>query len=171
MDHAGRHSNTATPRQGTNREILRLLTGLKEPSWTLAAAADLVKTDAQAGGTPHRSLEDRREPVPRLADAQVSDLIYRYQGGATVNTLASHFGIHRTTVLNHLERSGISRRRSDRKLTDVLVTLAGDYYREGHSLAQTGTKFGVDAATIRREFAKHGIQVRPRRGWPPQPAN
>lgn len=146
---------------------MRLLAGLTEPSWTLSAAAELVKTVVQAGGAPRRSLADRRELAPRLTDAQVSDLIDRYQGGASVNTLASHFGIHRTTVLNHLERRGIRRRRNDRKLTDILVELAGDYYREGHSLAQTGTKFGVDAATIRREFAKRGIQVRPRRGWSP----
>jgi transposase-like protein len=51
--------------------------------------------------------------VRRLSDEQVAKLVDRYQAGATINALAKHFEIHRTTVSLHLLRQGVrdSRRR------------------------------------------------------------
>jgi len=46
----------------------------------------------------------------RLTPSEIVSLAQEYAAGATVNRLADRFGVHRTTVLMHLERQGISRR-------------------------------------------------------------
>jgi hypothetical protein len=71
----------------------------------------------------------------RLTDTGTDDLVARYEAGSTVDALAREFGIHRTTVMAHLERRGIPRR-SPRKLTDSLVTEEAQRYRGGNSLDQ-----------------------------------
>jgi len=82
-----------------------------------------------------------------------------------VRDLAQTFGAHRTTVLAHLERQGIDRRRCVRRLTDAEIETAASFYRDAHSLKTTAIQFAVDAETLRREFRKAGVDVRPRRGW------
>jgi hypothetical protein len=62
---------------------------------------------------PPRILQTQR----RLSAEQVDQLVAAYQAGKTVRELASQFDLHRTTVLAHLERQGVSRRASRRKLT------------------------------------------------------
>jgi AraC-like DNA-binding protein len=79
--------------------------------------------------------------------------------------LAQAFGINRETALEHLKRAGISRRPHVRKLTDQLVQRAGQLYATGLSLKNVAAHFNVNETTVRNEFTRAGIQVRPRRGW------
>ncbi len=101
----------------------------------------------------------------RLADAEVDDLVADYGEGMSVNVLAHRFGIHRTTVMNHLESRGVQSRRTIRKLSAAKVVLAAARYAGGLSLESTAKVFGVSETTISREFRAAGIQIRPRRGW------
>lgn len=78
--------------------------------------------------------------------------------------LAREFQINRETALEHLKRAGIARRPHVRKLTDHLVQEAGRLYATGLSLKNVAARFGVNETTIRNEFTRAGIQVRPRRG-------
>ena len=110
---------------------------------------------------PTRKLQQQR----RLPDDIVQQLVFRYQGGASVVQIAKEFGINRETALEHLKRAGISRRPHVRKLTDQLVQKAGRLYATGLSLKNVAARFGVNESTIRNEFTRAGIQVRPRRGW------
>ena len=100
-----------------------------------------------------------------LSENQVSELVRQYVEGASVSDLVTEFGIHRTTVLEHLERRAIPRRRNVRKLTDADVERAAKCYVAGDSLRTVAFRFGVDASTISRELRKAGVELRKRRGW------
>ena len=101
----------------------------------------------------------------RLTDAKIDHLVEDYVGGLSINALARRFGIHRTTVMNHLESRGVQRRRNVRKLSAANVALAAKRYASGFSLAAVAKEFGVNAATLTREFHAAGIPIKPRRGW------
>ena len=66
----------------------------------------------------------------RLTDTGIDDLVARYEAGSTIETLAHQFGVHRTTVMTHLDPHGIPRR-APRKLTDQMVTAAAQRYASG----------------------------------------
>ncbi len=87
-----------------------------------------------------------------------------YQQGQTIRQLVEHFGVHKTTVSDHLKRRGVATRVVERRLSDTDVTKAADLYSTGQSLAQVAKHFGVYDTTVYREFKKVGIQTRPRRG-------
>ena len=101
----------------------------------------------------------------RLSKAEIDDLIRYYGSGMSVNVIAHRFGIHRTTVMNHLESRGVQSRRSRRKLSTATVVLAASRYAGGLSLASTAKIFGVSGTTITRELRAAGYEIRPRRGW------
>jgi hypothetical protein len=42
---------------------------------------------------------------------------------------------------------------------------AAPRYRSGDSLATIGITFNVNAATVRRELHRIGVEIRPPRGW------
>jgi len=85
--------------------------------------------------------------------------------GSSVKTLAVEFRIHRTTVMNHLERAGVARRPNVRALTNDDVAQAAERYRAGASLSTVGKQFHVSADTLKRELLKVRVEIRPRRGW------
>ena len=67
--------------------------------------------------------------------------------------------------MNHLESRGVERRRNVRKLSTASVALAARRYSNGLSLASVAKEFGINAATLTREFHAAGIPIKPRRGW------
>ena len=81
--------------------------------------------------------------------------------GASIDELAVTFGIHRTTVMTHLDRGGAERRTG---LIELHLDEARGLYESGSSLARVAEHFGVDAETVRRAFKNAGISLRPRRG-------
>jgi transposase-like protein len=103
----------------------------------------------------------------RLSNADVDDLVRAYRAGSSIDSLAARLGVNRTTIISHLDRRGIERRRSVRKMTDRSVRQAAKSYAAGESLVQVASQFGVDARTLAREFRRAGVPIRPRRGWPP----
>ena len=88
-----------------------------------------------------------------------------YASGTSIDELARTYGVHRTTIITHLDQQGVPRRRVVRKLTDLLVTEAAVSYLDGHSLATVAHEYDVDARTLAREFRRAGVAIRPRRGW------
>jgi len=140
-------------------EVIALL-AKPEVGPTLEAALGGQREDQSAPIT-RRSVQRQR----RLTPSEITHLAQDYTVGSTANQLAVSYGIHRTTVLKHLEQRGVDRRRTQRVLTNDDVAHAAALYSSGQSLKATGSHFGVDAETIRREFAKASIAIRPRRGW------
>jgi len=102
----------------------------------------------------------------RLSDHELDELTHAHLEGSSIDALARRFAIHRTTVIGHLDRLGVPRRRTVRKMTDRAVQQVATRYRRGESLKVVAAKFGVDARTLAREFSRAGVQIRPRRGWP-----
>lgn len=105
-----------------------------------------------------------RQKQRRLAHDQIADLLVKYTDGTSVVALAEEYGIHRTTVMEILEREGIPRRPCTRRMTDDDVARAAVQYAAGQSLAVVGEAFGVSPKTVAREFARAGIATRPQPG-------
>ncbi len=101
----------------------------------------------------------------RLSAADVDDICASYIAGSSIDELARSHGVHRTTIITHLDQHDVPRRRVVRKMTDTLVAEAAVEYLDGHSLAIVANKFNVAIRTLRREFSKAGIATRPRQGW------
>ena len=113
-----------------------------------------------------RQLADsNRQTQIRLVPSDVERLIAAYADGDSVLQLASRFNIHRTTVLAHLERNGVPRRRSGPKLSDEDAYEAAGLYRDGLSLKAIGVRFLVAPDTIGKALRRVGVKIRPRRGW------
>ena len=102
----------------------------------------------------------------RLSEHDVDDLISAYLAGSSIDSLAARLAVNRTTIITHLDRQGIERRRSVRKMTDHSVRSAARRYESGASLKVVAARFGVDARTLAREFRRAGVPIRRRRGWP-----
>jgi AraC-like DNA-binding protein len=146
VDLMGRLSN---PSDATKALILH--------SSTKICKSTIASCENSSGPTEHESVDLTEEegrlsnPVKRrLAEEKIVQLVKDHVSGLSVNEVARRHGIHRTTVMNHLESRGVQRRRNLRKLS---------------SLAAVAKQFGVSETTITREFHAAGIRIRPRRGW------
>jgi hypothetical protein len=62
------------------------------------------------GRTPPRIRTPVRPRARFLKSDEISELITLYKAGASVYTLGQRYGLHPTTVSNHLKRHGIARR-------------------------------------------------------------
>jgi AraC-like DNA-binding protein len=120
---------------------------------------------------PALATDTRPSPQPpgqlqrRLSAADVDQLCASYVSGKSIDELARSYGVNRTTIISHLDKEGVPRRRAVRKMTDSLVADAALIYRGGHSLKTVAAEFNVDTRTLSREFRKAGVPIRPRRGW------
>ena len=122
----------------------------------IPAAAPIPATTDRAG--PHRTQK-------RLRTAEVDELVAAYQTGDSVEELAKHFGVHRTTVIAHLGRRQVQLRSTFTTWDHDALTAAVAYYASGASLATVAARFGVDPSTVANRFRRAGVAVRPRRGW------
>lgn len=95
----------------------------------------------------------------RLPEAEIHEVIRRYGEGASIDGLARRYEVHRTTVIGHLDRARIPRRRVVRNMTDALVGRAATRCSEGASLAQVAQAFGVHARMLAREFHRAGESI------------
>ena len=91
-------------------------------------------------------------------------MVSQYQAGATIDVLAEKLELHRTTVMDHLERRGVPRR-SPRKLTDEMVAGAAHRYTSGETLAEIAANLRIAPSTLTRELQLAGVAIR-RRGRP-----
>lgn len=113
---------------------------------------------------PVRNLQKQR----RLGEVQIDRLVADYLAGQAVTQLTRAYGIHRSTVIENLQRRGVHSVRNGRPLKNDQVAEAGRLHATGMSLVTVAAEFDVDAGTARREFIRAGIATRPRRGQPPR---
>lgn len=102
----------------------------------------------------------------RLSEHDVDDLVQDYESGSSIDALAARLGVDRTTIIHHLDRRDIERRRVVREMTDRSVRQAARRYEAGASLTVVASRFDVDARTLAREFRQAGVSTRPRNGRP-----
>jgi transposase-like protein len=114
---------------------------------------------------PPKAQHSNPETSPRrLSPEELGTLFKSYERGTPVNTLAREFSIHRSTVLDHLNRSTARRRYP--ALDDKGVQLAKQLYRAGLSLRDVGLTLEVHASTVRSVLLNAGVPLRDRQGRP-----
>ena len=145
----------------TTRDLKTLVSVVALAAWRPRKPLVSVPSDS----LPRSAGEVPGQQQVRLTPVRVDDLVSRYRAGASTRDLAAVFGVHRTTVVSHLERCGVPRRAHVRKLSDQQIRDASGEYLAGDSLKTLGERYGVDAATIRTHLVRAGVQLRPRRGW------
>jgi len=117
------------------------------------------------GGAASEEKGRLSNPVLRhLSPGDVNKLVELHTEGSSIDAVARHFGVHRTTVISHLEDHGVPRRGNARKLTDAAVAASAKRYRSGRSLAAVAIQVGVHERTLARELRRAGIPIRPRNG-------
>jgi transposase-like protein len=94
----------------------------------------------------------------------VECLIKQYRDGSTVKALAEEFGIHRSTVMDHLRRHGIPRRSDSMRWTPEQLAQATSLYRQGLSAAAISSQYGLDPSTVSKRLKRAGVVLRPRPG-------
>ena len=124
----------------------------------------------QACGPSREPLSEERgrlsNPVQRrLPSTEIDALVGHYRDGSSIDALARKYRVHRTTVIHHLDQTGVARRRVGRKMTDESVASAAARYEQGASLAVVANEFGVHQRTLANELRRAGASIRPRRGW------
>jgi hypothetical protein len=115
--------------------------------------------------TARPSLESRpraRGTARRLSESDLTELVTRYQDGATVYELAERFSIHRTTVSGHLHRRGVKIRghSPDERQVDVAIQL----YEQGWSTARIGLHLAVNGSTVWLALRARGVRMRNAQG-------
>ncbi len=96
-----------------------------------------------------------------LSPEQVDALVAAREAGAEINHLAAEFGVHRATVINHLNRAGVpGRKRQGRTLSPDQVRAAGELYASGVSLIEVGERFDVDRRYLRKVLPVAGFELR-----------
>jgi lambda repressor-like predicted transcriptional regulator len=126
---------------------------------TLERALDQARSGS-GPTSPGRSSPSRS--LHKLDPAQVATLVEAYEAGATLETLAQRYELHKRTIADHLRRRGVQPRYI--ALTDTDIRIAAKLYRQGLSLVAIGDRFGVNDCTIMRALHKLGVTMRPRRG-------
>jgi hypothetical protein len=143
-------------RLGTPVDLLGFYS--KRTSWTQQLNRLRIHTYRDGSS----AVRPRRVVVAALPTSEVTSLVDGYRAGATAKDLAIEFGVHRTTVTQHLQRNGVPLRR--RGLDDPQIDQAVHLYRQGWSLARIGTSLSVDAHTVRTALRARGVQMRDTRG-------
>lgn len=152
VDLVGRLSNRKTPGHDRLDYTIRLRESLACLSPRLIRALELLPLllqQAQAGKPEAVKLQRQR----RLSKDEVAQLASDYKAGKTVRELAELYHIHRTTVMDHLRRSGIPKQAP--KLTREQIAQAKYMRNLGVSYAKIGKIFGVDAETITRKLKRY----------------
>lgn len=106
------------------------------------------------------------EPVPRKLQHQkrlsnsdiASQIIAGYLSGETIRALAAQFGVHRTTVAQHVAKAGIHRQ--ERRISVEQIERAVSLYGQGHSLVSIGAELGFNAGTIQTHLRRAGVVMR-----------
>lgn len=144
VERQGRHSNLASQQRWMTLQLT-----LARQSYCLGRALKLLP-----------SLIDRRVLVVkagakiqrqvRLSEADIIKLVDDYCSGLTVMELSRRYGIHRTTVMDHLRRKGVPK--LGPKLAREQIAQAKYLRNLGMSHEKIGKVFGVDGETIRKSL-------------------
>jgi DNA-directed RNA polymerase specialized sigma24 family protein len=100
------------------------------------------------------SKREQRQLQKRLKPSKREDLADDYRAGMSVREVAAKYKIHRTTVLRHLERAGVTRRPTTTALSEPDVADARNKRSEGLSYSAIASSFGVNPETVRRWLLK-----------------
>lgn len=130
--------------------LLALVNEVDKAHWP----ARSVQINCKSGPLLHQAQK-------RLDPEQVARLIADYGTGEPVTNLAKSYGLNRSTVINHLKRQGVPRRRSRLTIPDVEKIVG--LYADGESVEAIAAELRMGGTTVRRALVKAGVEIR-RRG-------
>lgn len=117
----------------------------------LSLISDATRCKTPTGNRNKKNLQHRTR---RLSDTEVAELVAAYQQGDSVYALGRRFGIHRTTVSEHLKRAGVPTRGvKQRTLTAEQIAEVQRLREARMSIARIATAIGTTEYTVRRELA------------------
>jgi len=99
----------------------------------------------------------------RFTAAEAAEIAEQYLAGQTMNQLARSYAVHRRTIAHCFHKQGVAVRQTG--LPPEHLDQAAMLYQAGWSLARIGDRYDTTDMTVGRALARHGIQIRPRRGW------
>ena len=108
--------------------------------------------------TPPTELAKPGQTQRRLTTKQVEELIVQYQAGDDMKTLATRWGLHRTTVAALLGRAGVNLRR--RGIPSDQVDEAVAPYADGWSCQRLAERYDCDDETVRQTLKRAGVGLR-----------
>ena len=107
---------------------------------------------------PARTTRLSRQKQRRLTSEEIDGVVERYRAGESANLLARELGVHRTTIVGHLKRRGVSTRY--KIIAEADLAEAVRLYAQGLSLARVGERFGIGAlTTVLNAFRAAGVTV------------
>jgi DNA-binding transcriptional ArsR family regulator len=129
-------------------------------NWT-SWAKQVRSIDRTGANRPETGPRSRRT-ARQLSEGEVTELVIRYRGGATVYDLAEQFKISRNTVSRHLHRGEIQMRR--RSLSEQQVGVVIRLYEQGWSGARIGSHLGFNGGTVWLALRAQGVRMRDAQG-------
>ena len=99
--------------------------------------------------------------VQKLTQDQTDELCSLSHGGESLSRLATHFGIHRGTVKEHLRRVGIEIRPGNQaKLSEDDKDAIAKLYEAGLSIHKLALQFGVTDNPVHNALKERGVTPR-----------
>ena len=122
---------------------------------------DLLVAAQKSTRQPREQQQRPAKANPKLAKEAVAELVLAYRSGASVNQLATTFGIHRSTVKDHLRRAGVEIRPGQPpKLTEIMKDEVVELYKSGLSIRKIAVRFGVTDNPVHHALKERGAQMR-----------
>ena len=129
-----------------------------------AAYAAAVATAEDRPDGENERLPVRRQRQRRLTTMECQRVIETYLAGSSMNQVAAELHVHRTTIAACLRKHDVPLHR--RGIPSGEVEAAAACYRDGWSLARLAERYGCSAMTVHAALIRHGVDIRPRKGWP-----
>lgn len=104
-----------------------------------------------------------RQVQHRFTAAEAAEKAEQYLAGQTMKQLAGSYAVHRRPIAQGLQKQAMLLRQVG--LPPEHLEQAAGLYRAGWSLVRIGDKYGTTDMTVRRALTKHGLKIRPRRGF------
>lgn len=99
----------------------------------------------------------------RLGPETIQELVDRYDSGEDTPALAREYGVSTTGLRELLLKEGVEFRRQ--AITSEDADRAVELYESGLTIREVVTKIGYSLGTIRREFHRRGVPMRPSGRW------
>lgn len=144
-----------TGRSCHSPHALKTLVKLRKEGKLATTRTEQISADSDLRGQTVHAIE---KAVTLLDEDQISQLVREYLDGDLISTLAARYGVHRTTVTEHLRRRNIPMRAKGMLPSEAEESIL--LYEEGYSLASIGRHFGVTGNTVKNVLLKSGTRLR-----------